>query len=681
MARMTRRRQDSTTEVVALLNQSKATSGERPNERRTEEQLVKRPVGRPLKRRKTTKDMTPGAENEEGSVPHLTYSLEASPFDAVPSRKDVDTDSSTSPSRQTRSKLRIANRSKQQAPSTQANVQIRTLRNLPSRRPVTDLVGDESPQLPAGKRYNLRNQVLDATSIGYPTPEGSSRPKVPRATSAKAVAPAPAQKEHTASKKAGKLGRKVVDQQSTDGAGQDGVEDDEESQEDKGDEEEESESDHNKVAEKGEEQTKTGVEAPILRQKTKVEIAMELHGCLPLWQKARKDALRIRKSSRPVEEPVQKLTTNMKYFDDFFQQVSTTTPGGKGEAAAEVDDADDEDDEEDSLSELESLDLDKIISATMEPVKKDSTSLGENDQADFRHEICRQVIPRAVRFSRQVLVERAANGRLSTSALEELCKILTATQVLCKAMLDLSSAFERLLKGIKLSSLKIEKKYRAVISKRRTEKHNALARLREKELADSRARELEERRRQRPADRQNRVNCIWQGMANRQRHATTHAVLYEQEPTPRRPVESEVYDVDDLGLPETTPPPTYVFHRAPTEDIPGPPKRLWRIEETLALSFLLLQYRDVDRYERIHEKIGQFSRHIRQAGGENILSMTEGDIVKVDLAGDTLDELGNMDVAEIEEHANYLKAMQAGSLEMPLRNGGQRDNWASLAGV
>jgi hypothetical protein len=676
MARTTRPKQDATTEVVALLNQAKASLGGNRTERITEEKLGKRPVGRPQKRPKIFKDMISASEGEEGLVPNITFSLEASPFHAVPSSSDVNIDSHTTPS---------PNLSKTQASSTRANVQTRRLRNPPPRSAVRDPIGDESPQSSVTKRYNLRNHdaapkllsnsahlplggpLLDSTNIGYPTPEKSSRTRVTRATSTKAVAPAPDQKEHTASKQAGKLGPNIVDQQSNDGVEQNGVEDDEKGPGGKGDKNYEPDAVEDKK-----------LQESMLQEKA--ESASELHNCFDLWTKVWNAEERIQKSSVTLTEEVQEPVTETKYFEEFFQHISTTTT--EGEAAEN----DDEDDDEDSLSESQSPDLGKITSAAMEKVKKDLSSLKDTDPADFRDELCRREIRRAVCLFRQVLIERAANGRLSMSALKELCRILTAIQVLCKEMLDLEAAaelplkgIERSLKGIKLSSLGIEKKYRAAMSKFRTEKHNARARIREKKLADSRAREQDERRLRRPADRQNRVNSLWKVLADRPRPITTHAVVHEQKRSPR--AESEVYDVDDLDLPDTTPSTTHLFHREATEDIPAPPKRLWRIEETLALSFLLLHYRDADRYERIHEQIGQFSRHIRQAGGENILSMTEEDIVKVDLAGDTLDELGNMDVAEIEEHANYLKAMQVGGLEMPLKNGGERDNWASLAGV
>jgi hypothetical protein len=699
MPSTTTRQQDATTEVVALLNQSKASLGERPNKRRTEEQLVNnRRVGG--KKRKLNKEMDPTAECEGGLLPQMTYSLEASPFDAVPSRKDVDSDNFTSTPRQTRSKVQIGNPSKQQACLQLGNGNVRRLRNLPSRRAVPDLVGDESPHLLAGKRYNLRQQVtepklvsgsdhlsqsaIETANIGYPIPEKSSRPKVPRATSARKVAPAPAHKEHKVIKQAGKLPRKSVDQQSNDGSEQNGGEDDEQGQDDKRDK------DYT-----GDDQDH-GDEDDDEDKKVEAERATELHGCFELWKDAWDAAQKTRQNSMSPTNQVSELQRAMRLLEkQLLQKKPETNPEVEEvEAEAAADEEKDDDDKEDNkagaLPRMEGWDLDKIT-PTMKKLEERLSSSKGAPLTKLRHDICRRAIPRAVLFARRVLISRATSGRLSMSALEELCQLLTATRGLCTSvMLNLKPDEAESLKGIKrslrkaeFSLLKIEQKYRAAISKHRTENYNALARIREKELADSRAREQEERRLRRPADRQNRVNSIWQAVADRQQHMfTSHADLHEPERHSSPLAESEVYDVDDLGLPETTPTPSHLFHRAPTEDIPGPPKRLWRIEETLALSFLLLHYRDADRYERIHEQIGQFSRHIRQAGGENILSMSEEDIVKVDLlAGDTLDELGNMDVAEIEEHANYLKAMQVGGLEMPIRNGGQRGNWASLAGV
>jgi hypothetical protein len=638
------------------------------------------------------------------------YSLEGSPFHAVSSGKDVDTDSAPSPAQHTRSKLQITNLSKRKSSLLQVNRPERIMRNLPSRRAITDLVGDESLQAPAEKRYGLRNQeigskllltsaylpqevlLVDSKNIGYPTPEKSSRPRETRAMSARQGATAPAQKEHTASEQARESLREAADQQNQDGVEENEVEGDEEGLGD------DSSADDQTVTHESEgsylNAATNNKQPPVPSRKRDVKKVTELHGCSDHWAQVWKSAQEIRDFSTAPTDQIRELTRAMKDFKRKIRQPSSMTPEDQEEEGEE------EEDDEDSLSGLEKSDLSNITGA-IEKLKDDLSSLRDARQEKLRQDISRQVIPRAVFFSRKVLSMRAANGRLSMSALKELCKMLTATQVLCKAMLNLKSAvagendkprsksgLKPLLKGIRLSLTRIEqslrtieKKYRAAISDLRAEKHNALAKIRQQEADDKHAREQEEQRMKRLASRQNRVDYVRQGMAGRQQQIPMHPGPHVREHSPRRTEELEEWDVDDLDLLEPLPPPTYSFNREPTEDIPGPPKRVWQIEETLALSFLLLHYRDADRYERIQEKISKFSRSIRQAGGEKILSMSEDEIVKIDLAGDKLDELGNMDVGEIEEHARYLKAMQVGGLDMPLKTGGMRDSWASLVDV
>lgn len=710
MARATGPKRDSTTQVVDILNKSGGSSTENTNKRTLPEQAARRSVGRPVKRSKIVKDPSPTADGayitpattavedgkdsaqatttqrntklpnprvsssarsrasttkmaqgldvftiplSPGSASVATrsgidrddhqFSLEHSAFGAVPSSKQVVADLAKSPSQRTRSKLSTANASKHEASPSQPGGQVHHMRRLRSRPAVGDSVGDESLQAAAERKGVVRNSrkgsklpltsvnltqedvVITSENIGYPSPEIPLRSKDKRADKGRRLAVTPTQKQRTASKQARKPLVEAADPQND---------------------------------------NKEEADAP--RRKGRFEKAAELHDCGEYWTKAWNAAKDIQDKSDPETRPVQELVGAMQEFKENIRKIA-----------------------EDSLSELDDSELDKIAIA-MGNLERHGSSLSGAHEDGLIRDIYLQAIPRAVDLLRSILIVRAANDKLSLSALEELRTILKATRQLCetvyhrKPILHLKDKVKsRTNLDIKPSLKSIEDEYKASISDLRAAEDNARAKIREEEFAKNHVRQKGEREQNKLARRQNRANCVQQGMADRQRQKSMRSRRHVRERSPLQQAEPEAYDVDDLELFDSAAQPTNRFVREATEDIPGPTKRVWQKEETLALLLLLQRYRDLDRYERIQEVISKYSRDIRKAGGEKILTMTDNDFLKLDLAGvdDVLDDLGNMEIDDINEHAQFLKAMQAREMERDVKATGNPKKWAFLSSV
>lgn len=784
MATATRSRQDSTVEVVDILNHSGGRSTDRSGKRKRTDNPVQRAPGRPRKRSKAAQDTktavsgittipeATGAELHEQPThsvlpqsstrlrnpksassarprestdkmatridiyapptsPELAstaiirsadedaseYSLENSAFDPVPSSKEPGADSANSPSHNTRSKVVRAGPMSQQA-SPKLSQRLVRVRNLGPKVVVKDTLGDDSLEAAGEKRKPTPNsrilsrqvlrtghRALEAATVasdkfGYPSPEKWSGTNNSLKNRAGRLDASLASKKGGPSRKGGEAGKNITDLQNDDAEAEadEEVEDEEwqTAAEEEEEEDEEIEADQDKEAEtgakfserEGEELlenpdgqtrathghegnaaiavTDTQLSKPSKRR-GKLEKAADLHKCEEHWTIACDAAKKNQHKSDPETKPVRELVEAIRNYEKKIREAPIMT----------------EREEEDSLSRLDESNLDKIATA-IGNLKQSGSRTGE-DEKRLIGDIYVHAIPQVVGLLRSIQVVRSLNGELSMSALDELVMILKAMRRLCDRVYHWKPGPKlkdriksRTNLEIKPSLKCIEDAYDAALTKLRTSERQGKAKLQEEEFARRRAREDEECRQRKLERRREFDNWIEKDMAMRQ----TERTMQSRQPAPESNRHLDL-EPDDIDISTSSPQPADRFEREATEDIPAPTKRDWQKEEILALIWLLQKYRGSNRYEKIQESISQLAREIRKLGPDKALKMRADECASIllDRADDVLDDLGNMDLADIEEEARYLKASSAREIALDMRKKPADREWGFLSCV
>lgn len=744
MAIATRSSQGSPPPVVDILNQSGTSSAQSRNKRKKTLAVSRRPVGRPRKKTKVPK-MAPSAPTGEEAT---NYSLNNEAFDPVPASKEEAADFGSPTSQRTRSKATKARPLLKQAQPGRPDGPVCQMRKLPVRRVISDrtrndslavVIGTGKPSPTSRSRSQQRQTpdrpeieaaTVDSGEFGYPSAQKvSARHKVRGA--AHDPAPAPATGRRIVTNETQPPHSDTAEDQSGD------VEEEEEEEGEEGAEEEdvatapekELAAEGNLGAEKdlrtggklgaeerGREEEEENVgqdrraksadvalpwedeieshdadqqavenhdreDRPNItstndqhsqspKRKGRFPEAMELHGCGEHWTKLWDAAKDNRCRGNPETRPVLGLVEAINRFKARIRSTSDAVP----------------EQEERSLPELEDSELDEIATE-IGNLRKSASRTGEQEKQLIK-DIYLQVIPRTVDLLRSILIVRFDKGKLSISALEELLAIAKAARGLCervyhwKPTLQMGEGVKsRTNLEIKQSLKRIEDEYRAALTRLRIVQYEAAKVIREKEAAKQQMerRNAEQQmvieKRQRIADQVQEYKT--QMTQSRQRGGWTRA--------PTR-IHHEGSDVDDLDLGESDVPSVSGIASEGTEDIPGPTKRVWREEETIALLLLLQKHLGPDRYERIQESICEISRLIRKRGAENflkLLTMADQEWPNVDTgaAGDVLDDLGDMEVEDVERQAKFIKASCAQDMESDIKATGDRSKWRWLLSV
>jgi hypothetical protein len=649
-----------------------------------------------------TEQCSSGEDNE--------FNLEHNAFNAVPSSKEDNVDVVNSPSQNTRSQAKRANVTEHASPRT-ARSAIRNVRNLRPRTVISDSTGDISLEATYESELPVRTSKMplqrdlkslsrapgaskiDSADLGYPSPAKTSRNRSNRADGAgrSTAATVP---ESRATKKNQRTPDTGAGRHGRDNSSQSEVEERErqrEVEEEKKDDDdyEEQENGSENLREDGEAQAHnvdqeatnserndgrkmvtitSAQDSEFPRRKGRFETAAELFDCAQYWKTAWNAAKQNRDRCDPRSRPVQELAEAIKDFKEELRG----TPNMTVEREAG------------SISELEESKLEKIA-ILIGNLRKTDSQTGSSEKRLMR-DIYQQAIPRGVELLRLILVVRSWSGTLEISALEELIMVLKAVRRLCERIYHWKPAihFEEPIKSrtnmeIKLSLKPIEAEYQVALTDLRNAQRQEESAMREKVFQERQAR-LKEAERCRVLERRQQM-AEWAEKAQRRDRAQSLQQRREKNASPR--ADHEVVDVDDFDSYESTPQPTTGYAYEATDGIQGPPKRIWRQEETIALLLLLQRHRDFDRYERIQEAISEIARDVRKLGSTKLLSMTDGEGFDFDLhnARDVLDDLGNMEVADIQHQAQYLKAAQAPKMEQDIRATGDSEKWRWLSSV
>ncbi len=790
MARATQTRQDSTAEVIGILNDARASSTATPGKgKRKTGQAAPRPVGRPPKRPKVadnaaatadsadatatstvgeSSDKAPEAKggtklrnpkDRTGSRRRTTkmgrdrdvfatslspesaslatkrhtrgdtsgFDLEHNAFDAVPSGKEDEVDFDRSTSRNAKGQFKRVNATEQTSPRFARPV-MHNVRILRSNDAMRSSEGDMSLEATVESKLPLRNpktgiqQKLnsvpralvtartESANLGYPSPEQTLQTKPTRAKGASRSSVAPSS-ERLAVKKHQRLpeqgashqskedsapsepNRSEDDEPGSDGEVEPSSEEEVEDQEDQeGNPEEDGQqqpgnADQQETRAEGNEADgpaadTTAHQSETAKRKGRFATAAELYDCGHCWKEAWTAAKQNRERSDPKSRPVRELAAAIQRFTHRLQ--------GKPTVTAER--------EEGSVSDLEESDLEKI--ATLMGNLKPSDNISRQAEKRRKRDIHLQAIPRGVELARSILIVRSASGRLDMSALEELLLILKAVRLLCQRVYHWKPPIQfaepvqsRTNREIKVSLKFIEDAYQVAVMKLRNAQQQEDAKLREKafqqkqaELQEAKRRAMLESRRRMDEWAQGAGSSRGRGLLSTQQTRESSVSLDSDDSLDDVDSAEDVYDVEDvdeMDLYDSTPQPIGSFQPETTEEIQGPTKRIWREEETLALLLLLQRHRGPDRYERIQETISEIARDIRKLGPAKLLSMTSNDFFHVDLdnARDVLDDLGNMEVADIRHQARYLKAAQAGKMTADIRATGDSEKWRWLSSV
>ena len=743
MAGATRSKPDSTTEVVDILNHAGRTSPGAPSKRKRGEKAGRRPIGRPAKRSRTAnhataaangaritrsatgvknlggKDRTSPVErstrlrNPKASVPtrkresstrmgqggdvstislshesaqprHTNacgedqeYSLANSAFHAVPSSEEAEANTANAPSRSTRSKVPNAAPPKQAVSAAQARH--RPVRRLGLRPAASNFVAHGLTEVAAGIRKPARNLKerpqpaastlaqgglsIDADGFGFPSPDRSSTTKDRRVNVGSHTAVAPATKPCANTENPQRKLPNPVDHQIRNG------------------ERNTEEAEEEATCIHGSKYSGTTAAAadeqwePPGPSET-FEGAAARFECGKMWTTVWEAANGVQDEGDPETELVEELLAAMRAHQESLSNVQNVVV----------------EEEEESVSESNEPDLVKLAT-TIGNLCKSTSQAGEREQRLIR-DIYFHAVPQAVNLLGSILMVRAANDDFSSSALEELIMLSKAIQRLCERLHQWIPAFQ--MKDLKRSTINlriklplkgIEAKYTDALSKLRTAEYEAEAKIQEKEFAKDQARMKKASEQKRLAKRQELADWVQKDKAERQRKEMLQSRLYTQESNALHEPDHEEYDIDALDLHGYTPRPASGFVTEATEDIPEPTKRVWQKEETMALLFLLQQHDGPDRYNRIQEVISKVSREIRKLGVDTVLNivlnMPGNELVDIDLDADwdVLDDLGNMEVADIEQQAQYLKALGARDMESDIEATGDRKKWAWLSSV
>jgi hypothetical protein len=662
------------------------------------------------------------AINRRASGKGIEFSLEHSAFDSLLSSKKGAENVAKPPSQRTRSKSKNNAAERQNSPSRSGGG-VRAMRKLHPQPAVGDSIRDDQLEVaderiqPSRASKRLQQRTLDPgplaregstneiDNLGCPSLLTTSRTRDKLTNVAHQSTRAPATRRRVVSRKPQTSLRNTGDYQSDDGEEDEDFEAPEDRMEELGTGRDKKAS-PDREAGMGEEtvekdcqpeprsgdlqaidteergcsartQVTDGQQPDPPRRQGRFERAAELYDCGDHWARVWDAAKENQDRSDPETRTVRELVEAMQEFKDGLRRTANVIPDDEGE------------EEEGSMRELDESELDKIATA-IGNLKKDPSRTGENEER-LRRDIYFHAIPRAVKLVRSILIVRFTHGGLTMAALEELITVLKAARRLCervyhwKPTLHLANLVKsRTNLDIKLSLKPIEDAYKGALSDLRAAKHHAKAKIREKVFAerqtrlwktheqaiiDNRQKMADWARKHDMAGRQGR-----EMMRSRQRARDSHASSQSDQ---------EAYDVDDLDSPGSTPLTSNGFAREGTEEIPGPTKRIWHKEETFALLLLLQKYRGPDRYERIQETISEIARDFRKLGPDKFLRMTDSEVFTIDLGsvGDVLDDLGNMEVADIQQQAKYLKASHARKIDDDIQATGESEKWTWLSSV
>jgi hypothetical protein len=662
------------------------------------------------------------AINRRASGNGIEFSLEHSAFDSLLSSKKGAENVAKPPSQRTRSRSKKTNAAEGQNSPSRSGGGVRAMRKLHPQPAVGDSirddqleVADERTQPPrASKR--LQQRTLDSgplareastnelDNLGYPNPVTTSRTRDKLTNVAHQSTRAPATRRRVVSRKPQNSPRNTGDYQSDDGEDED-FEAPEDRMEELGTGRDKKAS-PDREAGMGEEivekdcqpeprsgglqaidteerggsartQVTDGQQLDPPRRQGGFERAAEMYDCGEHWARVWDAAKENQDRSDPETRTVRELVEAMQGFKDGLRRTANVIADDEGE------------EEEGPMRELDESELDKIATA-IGNLKKDPSRTGESEER-LRRDIYFHAIPRAVKLVRSILIVRFTHGGLTMAALEELITVLKATRRLCerayhwKPTLHLANSVKsRTNLDIKLSLKPIEDAYKGALSDLRAAEHHAKAKIREKIFAERQTR-LWKAHEQAVADNRQKM-ADWareHDMAGRQGREMTRSRQRARDSNASSQLDHEAYDVDGLNSPGSTPLTSNGFAREGTEEIPGPTKRIWHKEETFALLLLLQKYRGPDRYERIHETISEIARDFRKLGPDKFLRMTDSEVFTIDLrsVGDVLDDLGNMEVAEIQQQAKYLKASHARKMDDDIQATGESEKWTWLSSV
>lgn len=799
MARATKSRAESATDVVDILNQSGASK-----------EVARRPVGRPPKGRKvaavpipdtsaatglgpaedssenstaksntklrnpkasasardrrstlkkgrgtdpfavtaTPNQSTLPATKRKAGTEDIHYTLEHSAFDPVPSITEGTGDNAESPSRRMRSGVVKVDSTRQEASSKLPNGPKPIKQDLCSNSVINDSAGDESLQAAivsreaaqtTNRRSNRRQKsgqpVHDAAvdkpdGFACPSPEKASRTreKLPNGATRSDDGLVPKQRavggkrrKSTKSTTARQMVEHGKEKETrADQGDQRNTHEEEEDGKDGGSDEREGEQN----SESGEAVGADGLEEgnvqgsqraglqgeqtqgvgnsdamPVQnnqpptsqRPRTRLTPAAHLHDCGEHWSRLLKGAKKNQEKSDPRTKPVQDLAAAIDRFKETLQTSVTEGPDREDEASPET-----------NASNLDE------IAISIGNLRKSASRTVEQDK-ELIKDIYQQAIPRSIDLLHCMLLTRFRNDTLSMSALDQLIMISRSTGELCERLLHwkpkpvLKPGIKKTTNEMIKSALQdIEDKYTEALAELERVENEADAEIRAIEF-EAKQERLRIKREQKIIDKQeNFAEWVRRNKAERERERMVRSRQHVQEtyspPQPDHEVFDaddldvygstaqpplEVYDVEVMDLQDSAPQAAHDFVREATEEIPGPTRRVWQKEETVALLLLLQRYRGEDRYEMIRENISEVARDIRKLGTDKLFKMPGNARLDLELgrAGDVLDDLGEVEVAEIEEEARYLKASLAQEMESDIRATGDSGKWVWLSSV
>jgi hypothetical protein len=642
-----------------------------------------------------------GAREDAGG-----FNLEDSAFEPVPPTKGADAQVQGSPVQNTRSRTERATTSAHGDGSPSApRGPGRPMRKLRGRHTTTADGGDETAEIPSESRQPARNlrskpqlvnkddiSTLDnsgmrTANFAYPSPDKTAMAQK-KAGKATASSVAAAGNAYGATRReAGRSVGKGAANQNADGESEYVEPADEEGEEDEIDEEEQ---DQERGSDEDDEGSAHGKQRAVEKpaeafssvqvatngqlaangaRKAIFEAASRLHHCTPEWKIILAASKKNLDKSDPESEPVKELAKAISAFQGHLQQSEY----------AETD--------HESSSDSDSLESDLDQIAIQLGNLRDDSSLSKKDKKKLKQDIYVQAIPRSASLLRSILIAGYHDGQCRRRALEDLAMISKALRKLCERVIHIKStvslpdgARKRTNTEIKPALRIIEKNYEDAVKELEAAERDASA---EREEADLRV-EQERLKTQQKAEIEATRRKMDKWMEESKKEVKELAVRPARKDESGRGTLHEVYHIDDLVLSDTgLQPERNDFVREATEDIPGPTKRLWQKEETIALLLLLQKHQGADRYERIHEAIETISLEIRMLGCDAFLEMEDAELFEVNLGSvaDRNGELGKMDIPDIRQQAFFLKASQARRMEKDAGEAGSSRRWDFLSSV
>ena len=418
--------------------------------------------------------------------------------------------------------------------------------------------------------------------------------------------------------------------------------------------------------------------------------ATALHGCRQHWQMMQQFALEICDQKSLSTQQAKNLCSTFQVYRYHLREDDTN-----------------EGEKDDLFHRLN----EKIDGAIRGIIEEHTTS--REGKENLAKDLYLHVAPKAVELAEKVLVKRAEGGVLSKYALTELSKLLNGIVILCRKLYRWKAkptipekVKSRTITEIKMPTEAILKQYQLALREIRAIEDTAQATLGAKRREEEKERqfqahldEVEARRREnfngtKRKDTRGEHEMLSPGRPSH--HQRSH--LVQRQVVRERP---EFYNVDNVHEDNAAPIQGYSQYdqleeqtsltdrssRETSQDILEPTGRTWQREETVALLLLLQRHRGLDRCLHIQESIQQISRDVRKFGVDKLLALTKhgdsgtgyghrrGDESEVDdvplssyvsvvdtalaNAPDVLDDLGVMNLVDVEQQVEYLEALQA----------------------